>query len=79
MGILVNKINWNDEEVITALSDIEYEYDKTSFDHEENMDYYGFLVPALFGAGFYGDGGHDEYAIVKCEEELYVVTLVSYE
>ena len=43
------------------------------------MDYYGFLVPALFGAGFYGDGGHDEYAIVKCEEELYVVTLVSYE
>jgi hypothetical protein len=78
MGIVVVKVDWNDERVLMELEDIEYETGMTEFDHGYS-DGYGFLLPLMFGANCYGDGGHDEYAVVQCESELYVVTLVSYE
>lgn len=94
-GIIVTKMDFSSNKVIEEIKTFKRCSNKVNEILEEtgdldsiNMDItredkyetdYGLLLPSLFYVECFGDAGHDDYCVCRSNEELYIITIVSYE
>lgn len=94
-GIIVTKMDFSSNKVIEEIKTFKRSSNKVNEILEETDDLdsvnidithddkyeanYGLLLPYLFYVECYGDSGHDDYCVCRCNDELYLITIVSYE